>query len=103
MRRSNMNKYKTLILTCLVAFVFAIALSLGTARAEDTAKEDVNTTLLDKVLKSQNKVTPSERKAAAKNAAALGLKIAKPPASASVNTQPSTPEPGAAQNSDQTN
>jgi hypothetical protein len=98
-----MNKHKALIFACLAVFVFAVALFLGTATAQDTDKKDVNVTLLDKVLKSQNKVTPSERKAAAKNAAALGLKIAKPPTSAAVSPQPSTPEPGADQDSDQTN
>jgi hypothetical protein len=103
MRRSNMNKHKALIFTCLATFVFAVALFLGTATAQDTDKKDVNVTTLDKVLKSFGKVTPSERKAAAKNAAALGLKIAKPPTSAPVSTTPSTPEPGADQDSAQTN
>jgi hypothetical protein len=97
-----MRKCKS-ILRCFALMIVVIALSFGFAMAQDNAKPDVNVTTLDKVLKSFGRVTPSERKAAAKNAKALGLKIAKPPASAPVSTPPSTPESGAAQDSGQTN
>jgi hypothetical protein len=99
-----MKRRKISLLICLVIMAAVMALSFNKAVAQDAAKkDDVNVTLLDKVLKSKNQVTPSERKAAAKNAAALGLKVPKPPASAPVSAQPSTPEPGKDQDSNQTN
>jgi len=83
-----MRKCKLSIFKSFALIVVIIALSFGFAMAQDTEKKDVNVTTLDKVLKARGQVTPSERKAAAKNAAALGLKIAKPP-SASISAQPS--------------
>jgi hypothetical protein len=97
-----MRKCKS-ILKCFALMIVVIALSFGFAMAQDNAKPDVNVTMLDKVLKARSQVTPSERKAAAQNAARLGLKIAKPPTSASVGTPPSTPEAGTNQDSGQTN
>jgi hypothetical protein len=89
-----MRKCKLSILKSFALIAVVIALSFGFAMAQDNAKQDVNVTTLDKVLKARGQVTPSERKAAAQNAARLGLKIAKPPVSTSVSTTPATPEPG---------
>jgi hypothetical protein len=95
MEEDQMNRGKISLLTCL-AIVAIVALSFGTAIGEDVAKkDDVNVSLLDKVYKARNQVSPSERKAAAKNSAAKGLKVQKvTPAAAEDLSQPA-PAPDA--------
>jgi hypothetical protein len=77
MEENKMNRRKISLITCL-AIAAIVALSFGAAIGDDVAKkDDVNVTLLDKVYKARNQVSPSERKAAAKNSAAMGLKVQK--------------------------
>jgi hypothetical protein len=75
----------------LVLAASAVTLCCGAATGQESSKQDVNVTTLDKMMKANGRVTPSQRKAAAERNAQLGLKVGtKAPASSETGTTPAS-------------
>jgi FtsP/CotA-like multicopper oxidase with cupredoxin domain len=75
-----MNECKFSFLRNFVIMAIVVALSFSISMAKNKENKSVNSTKLDQVLKSKKKITPSQRKAAAENNAALGFQSKTAPA-----------------------
>jgi len=70
-----MGERKLSILKNIVIMAVIVVLSFGISMAQNTKNNNITDTKLDLVLKAKKKITPSQRKAAAENNAALGLQL----------------------------